>query len=262
MSTVSSAGAKEAQPRSIYLVSYPKIVFLYPTMIAALIAGIYMSFVPAPEPAAPPAAAAEQGRATEAPAVASAGEPRADVYIVGSAFLLVFSLNLIVFAFDFPRTTSLTLFFFIAASVMGVLLLFRFNEDILPVLTRMLKAYQPLANPTFYFSIFGVISTILLVVFINVQFDYWEVAPNELLHHHGFLSNLERFSAPSLKIDKEITDIFEFFLLRSGRLILHPSNEPRAFVLENVMNITRKEAQLTKMLGALQVQMRPPQANE
>lgn len=262
MSTVSSAGAKEAQPKSIYLVSYPKIVFLYPTMIAALIAGIYMSFVPAQEPAAAPAAVAGEGGGGEAPAAPPVAEPRADIFIVSSAFLLVFSLNLIVFAFDFPRTTSLTLFFFIAATVMGVLLLFRFNEDILPVLSRMLKAYQPLANPTFFFSIFGVIATILMVVFINVQFDYWEVAPNELLHHHGFLSNLERFSAPSLKIDKEITDIFEFFLLRSGRLILHPSNEPRAFVLENVMNITRKEAQLTKMLGALQVQMRPPQANE
>lgn len=181
---------------------------------------------------------------------------RTDVHLVGVAFLVIFALNLIVFAFDFPRTTSLTLFFFIAAAVLGLLLTFRLNEQILPTLNAVLKSYRPLANATFYFSIFGIIAAIFIAVFINVQFDYWEVAPNELLHHHGFLSNLERFSAPSLKIDKEITDIFEYFLLRSGRLILHPSNERRAFVLDNVMNITKKEAQLTRMLGALQVQVR------
>ena len=42
---------------------------------------------------------------------------------------------------------------------------------------------------------------IYLGVFISVQFDYWEVRPNELLHHHGILSDLERFSAPNLRID-------------------------------------------------------------
>jgi hypothetical protein len=54
----------------------------------------------------------------------------------------------------------------------------------------------------------------------------------------------------------EINDLFEYLLLRAGRLVLHPSNEPRAIVLENVMRIKSKEAQLTKMLGALQVQFR------
>jgi hypothetical protein len=252
-------------------------------MIAALLAGIYMLAVSSwvarqvdAPPKAPPAAVAE-GTAPAAPdaaapdaAAPAAAKPaaalheatmnemssRTDVHLVGVAFLVIFALNLIVFAFDFPRTTSLTLFFFIAAAILGLLLTFRLNEQILPTLNAVLKSYRPLANATFYFSIFGIIAAIFIAVFINVQFDYWEVAPNELLHHHGFLSNLERFSAPSLKIDKEITDIFEYFLLRSGRLILHPSNERRAFVLDNVMNITKKESQLTRMLGALQVQVR------
>ena len=160
------------------------------------------------------------------------------------------------------RTTSLTLFFAITAVVMAVLVFFSFKRDILPALTALLHAFLPLANATFYFSVFGVLLAIMLAVFINVQFDYWEITPNELLHHHGFLSNLERFAAPSLKIDKEINDIFEYALLRSGRLVLHPSNEPRAFILENVLAINRKEAQLTKMLGALQVQVRNPSSIE
>ena len=278
MSLAEATAHEDRQVKPIYLVAYPKIIFLYPTMIAALLAGIYMLVVSSlvarqvdVTPKAPPAAVAE-GTAPAAPdaAAPAAAQPaaalheatmnemssRTDVHLVGVAFLVIFALNLIVFAFDFPRTTSLTLFFFIAAAVLGLLLTFRLNEQILPTLNAVLKSYRPLANATFYFSIFGIIAAIFIAVFINVQFDYWEVAPNELLHHHGFLSNLERFSAPSLKIDKEITDIFEYFLLRSGRLILHPSNERRAFVLDNVMNITKKESQLTRMLGALQVQVR------
>ena len=91
---------------------------------------------------------------------------------------------------------------------------------------------------------------------MNAHFDYWEVRPNELLHHHGFLSDLERFAAPNLRIDKEINDLFEYVLLRSGRLILHPSQERRAIVLENVFFISHKEKEITRMLGALQVQVR------
>ncbi len=218
-------------PKSIYLVSYPKVVFLYPTLIAALLAGLHV--------------------------LIAQDLARDDVHIASALFMAVFAINLVVFAFDFPRTTSLTLFFFIAAFVLGALLLFRLNEEILPFLSTMLRRYQPEANATFYFSIAGALSVVYLAVLVNVQFDYWEVTSNELLHHHGFLSNLERFSAPSLKVDKEINDVFEYLLLRSGRLILHPSNEPRAIVLENVLMINSREAELTRMLGTLQVQIRP-----
>jgi hypothetical protein len=50
--------------------------------------------------------------------------------------------------------------------------------------------------------------------------------------------------------------VFEYALLHSGRLILHPSSEPRAIVLENVTRINAKQDKLTRMLGALQVQVR------
>lgn len=265
MSTSSLAKEADVTPRSIFLVSYPKVIFLYPTMLAALLAGIYMAAAPVLRdgPPVPAAVAAEEGAAAQPQAAKiEIDQGRTDVHIVGAAFLLVVALNLIVFAFEFPRTTSLTLFFGITAVVLAILLLFRFNEQILPALTGVLKGFQPMANATFYFAVFGILLAIMLAVFINVQFDYWEITPNELLHHHGFLSNLERFAAPSLKIDKEITDIFEYALLRSGRLVLHPSNEPRAFILDNVLGINRKEAQLTKMLGALQVQLRNPSSPE
>ena len=91
---------------------------------------------------------------------------------------------------------------------------------------------------------------------IVVRFDYWEVRGNELLHHHGFLANLERLSAPNLRMEKEINDIFEFLLLKSGRLIIYTSNDRQPIVLDNVPFIDKKEAAVMRMLGALQVQVR------
>jgi hypothetical protein len=230
-----AAPADPTSPTSIYLVSYPKVVFLYPTFLAALAAGIYMLFAGEP----------------------NVGEPkRHGAEIAAIVFLGVLALNLVVLSFDFPRTVSLTLFFLIFAIVMGLILLFRVNPELLPAVTDTLKRFRPFANATFYFTIASILGVIFICVWISTRFDYWEVRPNELLHHTGLLSNLKRYSAPHLRIDKEITDVFEYILLGSGTLILHPTQEPRAIVLENVPGISRKEEQLTKMLGALQVQVR------
>ena len=73
-------------PTSIFLVSYPKIVYLYPTWIASLIAGIYL--------------------------LIQKNEVTTQTSSVALIFLGLMAVNLVVLAFDFPRTTSLTLFFF------------------------------------------------------------------------------------------------------------------------------------------------------
>src|SRR5262249_58429307 len=109
------------------VVSCAKIVCLYPTFIAAILAGLYL--------------------------LLPQNEDRSDTHFVSAIFMAVFTVNLVVFAFDFPRTTSLTLFFFLAALVLGTLLLFRFNSQILPFLNQLLNSYPPEANATFYFSI-------------------------------------------------------------------------------------------------------------
>lgn len=220
-------------PERIVLISYPKVIFLYPVFVAALVAAIYMSFTRRPLDATHDAAA-----------------------MIATVFLGIVAVNLVVLAFDFPRTTSLTLFFFAAAVVMGLVLLFEYKPEAWPALTETFGKFRPLANATFYWTIAAILGVIFAASYVVVHFDYWEVRPNELLHHHGVLSNLERFSAPHLRIDKEINDVFEYLLLRSGRLILQPSSERRAIILDNVPFIERKEQAITRMLGALQVQVR------
>jgi len=215
--------------KPIILVSYPKIIILYPTYLMAMLAGVLTLIL---------------------------GEESPYSQGVGIAFLAIMGVNLVVLAFDFPRTTSLNLFFVFLVIVMGTVLTSVYVPTLLPALTKIVNSVNPRANATFYFGLVTILSLLYIAMMINIRFDYWEVRPNELLHHHGFLSNLERYSAPNLRISKEIDDVFEYMLLRSGRLIIHPSNEPRAFVLETVLGIDTKETAITKMLGALQVQVR------
>ncbi|WP_237226880.1 hypothetical protein [Rubinisphaera sp. JC750] len=226
---------REPVRNSIYLVSYPKVVFMYPTAIASLVVALWMHFT--------------HGFY----AVENMGNYS---YFLATGFLAIFTLNMVVISFDFPRTTSLTLFFSIFSVVLGCYVLFANFPNMLPFIGDIVHSIKPVANAQFYYLMFVIYAALFLLVKLSVQFDYWEVRPNELLHHHGFLSDLERFSAPNMRIDKEINDLFEYILLGSGRLIVHPSNERRAIVLENIFFIGQKEQRITKMLGALQVQVR------
>ena len=307
------------KPDHVYLVSYPKIMYLYPTVVASLFCGIFMwakggipqeeirvaavrgiAVAQMSEPAAfaraafgsqadenavtpaatessepasifQPATTSELQASEATDAASSTKTPKAEeatpavddlagkqTYhnVVARIFLLVMALNLVVIAFDFPRTTSLTWFFAIVAMVIGGWFLLNLNPWLAPQIVNALLKIKPAANASFYLIFAGLMLFLYICVLVSRRFDYWEVKGNELLHHHGFLSNLERFSAPNLRIDKEINDVFEYLLLRSGRLIIHASNERRAIVLENVLFINDKEERITKMLGALQVRVR------
>ncbi len=220
-------------PAKVLLISYPKIVFLYPTFLVAVAAAVYLTLNHQP---------LEPGNAV------AAG--------LSVVFLGVLAANFVVLGFDFPRTSSLTLFFMVVAIATGCALVFVLNPGLLPVVTNTLRQFRPLANATFYWAFASILGLIMLAAVISARFDRWEARPNELLHREGIWGNLRRFPVLGLRIEKEMSDVFEYVLLRSGRLILRPSNEPRAIILDNVPFIRKKEETLTRLLGALEVEIR------
>ncbi len=225
-------------PSRIFLVSYPKIVFLYPTVMVSLAAAIYLSFARQPLDATNTAA-----------------------IVIAVIFLGVWAMNLVVLAVDFPRTSSLTLVFLLVTMVMGIVLLSVLKPEVLPYIAEKLSGFHPLANASFYWTFSISLGLVTLGAIIVARFDYWEARSNELLHHQGLWGNVDRFPSPGVRVDKEITDVFEYLLLKSGRLILHVSSERHAVALENVPFITRKEKALTQLLGTLQVAVRSDHAD-
>ena len=226
----SKPSGKKKKENSVKLYPLPKFVFLYPTWIAAVVAALVSTFTGGHDPS-----------------------PESTLHVtLGFVFLTVFILNTIVLAFDFPRGTSLTLLFVIISAALGFALLFTWKPELAPSISGLFKALRPVANSTFYWIISVAFALVFIGVWITVHFDYWEVRPNELLHHHGILSNMKRHSAPHLKVEKEINDVFEYLLLGSGRLILEPRGD-RPIILENIAGISKKEERITEMLAALQV---------
>jgi len=224
------AGVKSSEnPERVFIVPYPKVVFLYPTFFCALVAAIWMS-------------------------VSGSLEGKPPV-VLASLFLVTLSVNLIVLTVDFPRATSLTLFFVGVTVFMGLVLLTIMKPDVLPVLRDFAASIRPVANATFYWLITGLLGSVFIIVKIKIQFNYWEVRRNELLHHHGVLSDLRRYPTTGLQINKEISDVFEYVLLGSGTLTLKPQGVDRLFVLENVPMIGAKEKKLTHMLSAMRVKV-------
>jgi hypothetical protein len=224
----------EKAPSRIFLVSYPKIVFLYPTFVVSLAAAIYLSIARQP-----------------------LDTTNTEAIVLSVIFLGVWVTNLVVLAFDFPRASSLSLLFLVVALVTGCVLLSVLRPDFLPYVAGRLREFHPLANASFYWVFSVSLGLATLGAITVARFDYWEARPNELLHHQGLWGDLDRFPAPGVRIDKEITDVFEYLLLQSGRLILHISSERSAVVLNNVPFIKRKEKALTRLLGTLQVAVRP-----
>ena len=108
-------------------------------------------------------------------------------------------------------------------------------------------------NATFYWTWAIGFALIFIAVLIKVRFNYWEIKNNELLHHHGFLGDVERWPAPQMRISKEISDVIEYVLIRGGRLVLIPARESRAIVLDNVPNISKVEARMQSILSTLRV---------
>ena len=218
----------------IYLVPYPKFVFMYPTLIVATIAAFVLYF---------------GGYRAVDPDTSTVP------VVMTGLFLVVMMANMFILVFDFPRATSLTLIFIAISFAMGLWMLSIVKPSLLPTIGGWISSLRPVANTAFFGCITLAMFLMYIAIFIKVRFDYWELSSNELLHHHGFLSDLKRYPAPNLRVDKEINDVFEFMLLGAGRLILHPSTEKRAIVLDNVLFVSDKERELTRMLGSLKVKI-------
>lgn len=218
---------KISQVERTVLRPYPKVVFFYLTWIAALACGLITRF------------AADAENADDRFAVVC-------TYI----FLWVFTFNLLVIAFEFGRMVSVAVLSLVLSLIFLGLWL-GFLSDLFTFLTDI----DPKADHKFFFFVFAVFSVIFLLVFIQTRFNYWVVRRNELLHKHGFLGDVKRYHAQGLKLHKEIPDVLEFLLLRSGTIVLHPEGESRSIVLENIIGINVKEVEVKQILESYAVRL-------
>jgi hypothetical protein len=224
------AAPPERIAESVIIRPWPKVVFLYPTFVVATIFW-FLSWLGV-----------------------DGGEGQLGSRVLGNTFMLVLLLNLLVFSFDFSRIKSITI---VVGAIAAVLLVLWLNTkmEVVGYLGRLFGGIDIRANTHFYGFLSAGLGFLLLVVFINSRFHYYEVNAREILHHHGYLGDVQRWSTEGLEMNKEIYDVVEFLLLRSGRLIFHPATAKKAIVLDNVANVNRIEKSVNDLLSIVAVRL-------
>lgn len=206
-------------PKVLIIRAWPKMVFFWPTLVMSLLMGVCNRFAP--------------GHATS----------------WGGAFIIVFGLNLMVLTFEFPRATSVTVTFVSVAIVLAIILINQRLEIITP-LRDFFAGRNIQASTEFYTFLFLIYGALFIGMYVVTRFDYWELSANELIHHHGLLGDVERFSTAGLKLNKEISDVFEYILAGAGRLVMQIPGHSRPIVLDNVVAITYIEKTADRVLDA------------
>lgn len=212
-------------PTKLVLRAWPKMLFLWPTAVAALIAGL-------------------------GTAVFSDTPNRTEFW--GALFLVVFALNLIIVTFEFPRSTSLTLVLAVVA-LTWIFVEVNRRYNIIAPLSDFTEALELVAMPDFYFAVFVIYLLLLIGMFVSTRFSYWEISNNELVHHRGLMQDVERFSTDGLQYTKQITDFFEYVIGRSGRLVMRTPAIEQPIILDNVIGINHVANTLDRLLEARRV---------
>jgi len=202
----------------IYLRSYPKVIFFWPLTLVSFVLWLLQMIYPTP------------------------------LAIFGNIWLIVFFVNLFIVAFDF---SSSKFFVLILVVVIVVILLVFLVPNLFEGM--VLDPFNPKLTAQFYLVITIVMAFILGLVVLGSRFDYWKIERNEIYHKKGIFSSAERIPTKSLRILKEIPDVFEFFILRAGSITLMPGHGD-VIPLNTVLNINKKQKQIDYLLSHVSIE--------
>ncbi|MDG3005032.1 hypothetical protein [Paludisphaera mucosa] len=265
----STVTVPRSREKGIKIFMWPKVIYIFPSALVALICAMGMYWLPhkAYDATVPPEPVLIDAKSVDpnapAPVQNAPGAPmtRRERFntpqnLLGLLFLVVLAFNLVVMGLDFPRFELIGIILAVLFGIFFVLWLGAyFDLDLMRPINQVLASVYTFANAGFYLMYALAVLAVLVIVYITRWLDYWEILPNEILHHHGPLSDLERFPTMNLKFDKEIPDVLEYLMLGAGRLVLRVPNVDRAIILENVLFIGTKEEALKRLMSRLDVRI-------
>ena len=204
----------------VILRSYPKVIFFYPLFFTSLILWPIQFVLGAP------------------------------AQWLGAFWMIVLFCNLFVIAFDF---SSSKFFILILAIVILILVGIFFIYPIYSGPTISEIEFNLGITYQFYMTITIILGIVLVFVILDAYFDYWKVERNEIYHKKGIFTAAERYPVKSLRIKKSIPDVFEFFILRAGTIVLMPGRADEIIALTTVLNVNKKSDQIDYLLSDIAV---------
>ena len=226
---------KEYKDRMV-IRSYSSMILLIPSFVTALVLGITQIIMNRGIDFPPPEAISGGGY----------------MNVMGIVFLVIFSLNMILIAFDFNRARTIIIVLLIVI-IAATLLLVNAYTGFLTSGGGSGFDMRIYFSTQVYFAIAALLFFILGFTFIGSLFNYYVVEGNELLHHKGIGGGVERYPANNMSVVKEFPDLIELLIFRSGTLVLTPPRSERSIILKNVIGINKKVSQMNEILSRLKV---------
>jgi len=175
----------------------------------------------------------------------------ADEQWLGAIWITVFFINLFIISFD----TSSTKFFILLLVIIVSILVFTFIFNPIVIIGKIFSfevlivmSYQ------FYLSCTVILIIVLLIAWIATRFNYWKIERNEVIHKQGIIVSVKRYPTKSLRIEKDIPDLFEFMLLGAGSIQLFFANQ-EVIHLSTIIKVNKKSKNIDYLLSDIQVEM-------
>ena len=211
--------------------SWPKVVLMLPTLFAALVCGVAMTFY---DPAA------------------SQGD-FGSIHVWGLIFLLVLAINLTMLLYDLKLRGFLIVALLIIVLVLSLSVLNKGGADSVWRTVAKGISVRVYANSAFYFLFALVLAFNLLIAWVITRFNYWKVEHNEIIIHKGFMQEQERHPTAQARFKLVIDDIVEYAILGTGKLVFYFGDDDTEHELPAVLFVHKKAKRLDELLGRVEV---------
>ncbi|MFX0168768.1 MAG: hypothetical protein ACFE89_05330 [Candidatus Hodarchaeota archaeon] len=174
------------------------------------------------------------------------------VNTVTFVWLIIFFFNLLLVTFDFGKNVVIAIISLIIIAILGTVLIYIVSGTVPWINPAILGLSMNLNVQVAFFIIFLIA---IFIAWIRAQVYYFKVNPNEIIYKKGILGDVERYGTSNVMFHKEINDIFEFLILRSGQLTFTVPGRKTAIVLTTVPKINSIEHKLLYLLRRIEVDL-------
>lgn len=208
-------------PEKVRVTSYPKIIYLWPTMLISFILWLYAI-------------------------IGSVPVETAMHQTIGWIWMGVFIFNIFVITFEFSAGKFLVILALLFALLIAVLVIPELQVSIwLPNLGMTRDFY--LVTTLIMAIVFG-------LLWLSRRFNYLEITHQQISYHVGIFADERRYPAPGCHFEKRTEDVFERVMPPfCAKLILKTGSGEIAEVMECVPFINTRLADIKKILDYIQV---------
>ena len=209
---------------------YPKTVLFYPTLIVSLILGLATYLIPF--------------------FILDPGIRDSWLFTIAFIWFVLFFFNLLIVTFEFGKSIVVALTLILVILVLVVIIVFNFYGYLFIINPSTLRLF---ISTEAYLTFFILFLFVLFLAWIKTRMYYFRITPNEIIYKKGIMGDVERYGTTNVMVHKEIHDLFEFLLMRSGRLTITLPGRKTAIVLDNIPNINTVETKILQLLRRIEV---------